>query len=65
MSDTDSGEALVYWIVCLILFQVGLTIVNSAHTLLNNFCQWQKRHHPDDDSNPRHADHVLLITKYV
>ncbi|XP_071156036.1 A disintegrin and metalloproteinase with thrombospondin motifs 16-like isoform X1 [Mytilus edulis] len=40
----------------------SLVMDKDSDTLLKNFCQWQRQYHPTDDSNPRHADHVLLIT---
>lgn len=29
---------------------------------LNDFCAWQMRNNPSDDSNPQHWDHALMLS---
>ena len=50
------------WIFCL---QSGLTLDTDSTATLNSFCEWQSTWNPKDDSNPEHADYVLLLTKYA
>ncbi|XP_052091149.1 A disintegrin and metalloproteinase with thrombospondin motifs 12-like [Mytilus californianus] len=63
--DTSLGYKLFLTLVEILILEEdksSLPIDKDSNTLLKNFCQWQKQYHPIDDSNPRHADHVLLIT---
>ncbi|XP_052222251.1 A disintegrin and metalloproteinase with thrombospondin motifs 13-like isoform X2 [Dreissena polymorpha] len=43
--------------------QAGLKIETDSARTLDTFCQWQTTWNPSSDSNPEHADYVVLLTK--
>ena len=46
-----------------ISFQQGLNITINADRTLYNFCKWQRKLNPDEDSHPNHHDVAILITR--
>ncbi|XP_076664093.1 A disintegrin and metalloproteinase with thrombospondin motifs 7 isoform X2 [Andrena cerasifolii] len=45
------------------LFQQGLDITVNADRTLYNFCKWQQKLNPADDSHPNHHDVAILVTR--
>ena len=43
--------------------QADFSIVQSASTTLDNFCDYQRSINPFSDSDPMHHDHAILITR--
>nr|XP_012140613.1 PREDICTED: A disintegrin and metalloproteinase with thrombospondin motifs 7-like isoform X5 [Megachile rotundata] len=44
-------------------FQQGLDITVNADRTLYNFCKWQQKLNPADDSHPNHHDVAILVTR--
>lgn len=40
-------------------------ITKNAAATLSNFCKWQHDVNVADDSDPRHHDTAVLLTRYV
>lgn len=40
-----------------------LDIAVNADRTLQNFCKWQQKHNPDEDSHPNHHDVAILVTR--
>lgn len=40
----------------------GLVRSHDIDRFLGNFCAWQKGENPEEDSNPLHWDHALILT---
>lgn len=49
---------------CMILFQVDVNITTNITSSLISVCEWSKKVNPQNDSDPRHADIVLYVTRY-
>lgn len=50
-------------IVYLFVAQQGLNITINADKTLYNFCKWQQKMNPVDDSHPNHHDVAILVTR--
>lgn len=46
-----------------VCFQQGLDITVNADRTLYNFCKWQQKLNPVDDSHPNHHDVAILVTR--
>lgn len=46
-----------------VCFQQGLDITVNADRTLYNFCKWQQKLNPADDSHPNHHDVAILVTR--
>ena len=44
-------------------FQEGLVISSHAANTLDSFCSWVKGQNIEDDTNPEHFDHAVLISR--
>lgn len=53
----------LYFAIKFFILQQGLNITINADKTLYNFCKWQQKLNPPDDSHPNHHDVAILVTR--